>query len=1117
MKKRYTVLTLFSLLGGWLNAQTISTFPYNENFESLATCGTGYNPTCALGNGWTNVTGDNSNWAVDINGTTSSPTGPTANGGADHNPGIAGGKYVYFEASGGTTGHIANLVSPYFNLTALTAPQLKFWYHMYGASMGNMHVDVHVGVNGVWALDVVPFWTDNIDMWQEKVISLSAYAGIDSVQFRIRGERGNNFYSDMAVDDFTVKQKPAYDYSAIYLNMPSPGCGLGLETAVLGIVNEGSATISSGLTVLVNYTDGTNIDQDTILLGAPWAPGDTLVHNFTLLDFSVFGTYNAKAWVNDSVNHANDTVTSVLISKPEVSVFPYFENFESGNGGWVANNGANGTWALGTPAATVINAPAPGGTNSWATNLTGNYNNSDNSYVESPCFDFTLNCRPEIELDIWWDCEFSWDGAVLQSSIDGGVTWQNVGALGDPDFWYTDNSIAGNPGGQQIGWSGNNAGGTGSGGWVTAKHELTGLGGLSGVILRIAYGSDGSVNSYNGVAFDNIRITETPPVDLATMYVTMPTGGCGLGLETVTAGFYNRGCSTLPAGDTLFVFYDDGTTSIADTVVLTVPLAFGDTVIVNFTNVDFSVPATYNANVWVMDQGTNNGNDTLSGTLVSKPTITTFPYYENFESGNGGWTATNGANGTWALGTPAGAVINSAASGSNAWVTNLTGFYNDNDNSYVESPCFDLSNICNPVVELDIWWDAETSWDGAVLQSSTDGGTTWQNVGGLGNPYNWFNDGTISGNPGGQQVGWSGDGTSGSGGWVTARHQLNGLDSLPNVILRIAFGSDGIFSTWDGFAFDNVRVMDFQTNLADAAYICTGDSLQLVVTNGFAGSTVLWSTGATSPSIWVDTAGWYSVSVTSVGCTTMDSTYADVIDTLISIDLGADTSLCGGFMELNAGAITGATYVWNTGDSVQGISVYNTGTYIVSAMTVCASTADTIDVIINTVPIVIMNDYNYDTICLLDGAIPLPAVFPSGGTYYGPGVTGGTFLPSAAGVGNIMTVYEYTDGNGCAASDTAYIIVDACAGLNEITSAWNANVYPNPNNGSFQLNIANANFNDLQIRVMNALGQEVYNRKIYVNNTTVNETINLNDHTPGVYFMNLITGEQTLTYRVTVK
>lgn len=170
----------------------------------------------------------------------------------------------------------------------------------------------------------------------------------------------------------------------------------------------------------------------------------------------------------------------------------------------MADNTTNGTWVLGLPANTIINS-ASSGANAWATNLTGAYNASESSWVTSPVFDFSSLIAPGIQLKVWWNSEFSWDGMVLQSSINGGTSWQNVGALGDPGNWYTDNTIAGNPGGQQEGWSGRNSSANGSGAWVTANHPLGGLGGQSNVLLRLAFGSDGSVQD-EGVAFDDINV-----------------------------------------------------------------------------------------------------------------------------------------------------------------------------------------------------------------------------------------------------------------------------------------------------------------------------------------------------------------------------------------------------------------------------------------------------------------------------------------------------------------------------------------------------------------------------------------------------------------------------------
>uniref|UniRef100_UPI003516D263 hypothetical protein n=1 Tax=Mesoflavibacter sp. TaxID=1930902 RepID=UPI003516D263 len=205
---------------------------------------------------------------------------------------------------------------------------------------------------------------------------------------------------------------------------------------------------------------------------------------------------------------------SSIQSFSQITSYPYSEDFESGDGGWTANG--TGTWALGTPAATIINSAASG-SNSWVTNLTGNYNSNEDSFVSSPIFDLSTLSSPSIEMSIWWESEFSWDGTVLQSSIDGGATWQNVGAFGDPNNWYTDTTINGNPGGQQEGWTGRD--GTGSNGWVTARHALVGLAGESSVQLRIAFGSDGSVQD-EGFAFDDVSIFDVTCPEPLNLSVT---------------------------------------------------------------------------------------------------------------------------------------------------------------------------------------------------------------------------------------------------------------------------------------------------------------------------------------------------------------------------------------------------------------------------------------------------------------------------------------------------------------------------------------------------------------------------------------------------------------------
>ncbi len=186
----------------------------------------------------------------------------------------------------------------------------------------------------------------------------------------------------------------------------------------------------------------------------------------------------------------------------QIISYPYVEDFEFGPAGWSAQ-GTTTTWALGSPAKSLINY-APSGTNAWVTNLSADYLNFENGWVESPVFDFSSLSSPSISLSIFWNCEFSYDGAALQSSTDSGATWQNVGALGDPNNWYNDDTISGNPGGQQLGWTGI-FGFNGSPGWVLASHGLSNLAGQSNVIFRMTFGSDFSVVG-DGVAFDLVRI-----------------------------------------------------------------------------------------------------------------------------------------------------------------------------------------------------------------------------------------------------------------------------------------------------------------------------------------------------------------------------------------------------------------------------------------------------------------------------------------------------------------------------------------------------------------------------------------------------------------------------------
>lgn len=518
MKKFFTLLTALGF-GSLATGQVVNTYPFVEDFESFPTCGTGCGAVCnTLLNGFTNSTADDIDWLTDNNGTSSSGTGPTANGGADHTTGAAGGLYLFVETSCSGTGYPnaqAILESPWFDFSAGLNMQLEFWYHAFGATTGNLNIETRTSLNGGWSAFAGPI-TDNQDVWQLFSQCVGpTLAGQDSVQFRWNYISGSSFTGDIALDDISVSQVNQNDVGVTMISGPS-GCGLGTtETITAEICNFGD-TVFAGTMIPVSYTvDGGAPVTETLTLTGDLLDicngGGCVTYTFTTpADLSVPGLHTLvgyTALAGDPVQ-ANDTTTGSVNNLPVGGTLPYFENFESTvvNGGWTVNQNGNGTWEAGSPAKVEIVGTTSGDTCMIAGTLLGTYNANENSNVTSPCIDISSATGAEVvTMKINVSSENSWDGANLFYSIDGGVSWTQQGAFNDPMNWYDDNSISGAPNGSQEGWTGDFA--NGSNGWICASNDLdsTLMVDNDAIIFRVGFGSDGSVQR-EGFAFDDFAI-----------------------------------------------------------------------------------------------------------------------------------------------------------------------------------------------------------------------------------------------------------------------------------------------------------------------------------------------------------------------------------------------------------------------------------------------------------------------------------------------------------------------------------------------------------------------------------------------------------------------------------
>lgn len=266
---------------------------------------------------------------------------------------------------------------------------------------------------------------------------------------------------------------------------------------------------------MVNFTDES--ESNTPIEAYKWTfydkAGQGVLYNTEEINarfvFPELAYYNVKLELRTQLN-CTDSIQKAIHLRPSFKITgdDFAEDFSDGTYGWVPETaeGVNtNSWVFGPTKGSGFGKPDETG-NAWFTRI-AKLNATEQSWVTSPCFDFSEASRPVIKLDLWRHFERNRDGVSIQYSTDNGLSWNNIGSLGEGINWYNSFQIAGNPGGQQIGWTAPSNGLPDSG-WVQAVHDLDFLAGEPDVRLRLAYGSNGTGLNNKGVAFNNLNIRE---------------------------------------------------------------------------------------------------------------------------------------------------------------------------------------------------------------------------------------------------------------------------------------------------------------------------------------------------------------------------------------------------------------------------------------------------------------------------------------------------------------------------------------------------------------------------------------------------------------------------------
>jgi len=206
--------------------------------------------------------------------------------------------------------------------------------------------------------------------------------------------------------------------------------------------------------------------------------------------------------------------------------------------------------------------------------------------------------------------------------------------------------------------------------------------------------------------------------------------------------------------------------------------------------------------------------------------------------------------------------------------------------------------------------------------------------------------------------------------------------------------------------------------------LCNNDILflRLEPTNVFGGNAVYkWKDNSTDETLKITQPGTYWGTVKFGGCTASDTIRVSYINSE-QVTLGRDTTLCEGDSLLLSPSITGAKYLWNTGETTSSIYAKNSGEYWVSVNNGTCTLRDSIRVMFNAKPIF---NLGKDTALCKGNTLLL-----------NPGLTGGNFLWQNGSITDKFTVttggnywLSYTK-NSCTVRDSIQVIYNDLPTLN---------------------------------------------------------------------------------------
>ncbi len=226
-----------------------------------------------------------------------------------------------------------------------------------------------------------------------------------------------------------------------------------------------------------------------------------------------------------------------------------------------------------------------------------------------------------------------------------------------------------------------------------------------------------------------------------------------------------------------------------------------------------------------------------------------------------------------------------------------------------------------------------------------------------------------------------------------------------------------------------------------------------------------------------------------------------------NIDLGDDLLICPGeVITLDAGPSEG-TYLWSTGETTRTIQVDTPDTYSVEITSGCGTGSDTIIVSAN--PDQAVADFDYT----MDHELVIFNNLSTGGSAYlwdfGDGLTSTDINPYHTFPASDLYSVKLVAYNDCKSDSVTKDITVVYTGLGSLDESRNIQLYPNPSQGIFTLEVQLENQDDLEIRIYDVVGKLIYT-DLAANVLQYREKVDLSNFAKGIYYLHIQTHDEVI-------